>query len=75
MRTPNYVINCDMTISTDMIGIQKVLPAGSFVRPIERTYVPKHVLVKYKDSSSEYYEFCYCYYGIIPVPKSYLRQI
>ncbi len=75
IRTPNYVVSHDITISTDKMGFQKVLPSGAFVRPIHKDYLPKHVLEKHKDSLSDYYVMCYCYFGLIPIPKSYLREV
>lgn len=55
----------------------KVLPAGSFVRPIEVQYVPKHVLDKtqYRSFNKDVQVFCYCKYGIIPIDKSKFREV
>lgn len=75
IRTPNYVTDCDVTVSTNRTGATKILPTGSFVRPISREYLPKHVLDKYKDCLSDYYIFVFCHWGIIPVSKYYVREI
>jgi len=52
------------------------LPAGSFVKPIQDVYLPKHVKesldYKYHDPRKDI--FCYCRYGIIPVPKKIIRE-
>ncbi len=46
------------------------LPAGSFVKPIELRWVPKHVLENrdfwYSPQNDIY---VYCRFGIIPIPR------
>ncbi len=72
-RTPNYVIISDVHTHTTRHG-SKVLPAMSYVRPIELTYVPEHILDKYPAYSKVYETFCYTKYGIVPILKSNLRE-
>lgn len=74
-RTPNYIITERFTVSLTPSDIQE-LPAGSYVRPIDYRYVPKHVK---DDPKNKYYfentdVFCYCKFGIILIKKDILRQ-
>lgn len=79
-RTPNYRLNTDFSYSASP-GMwanmdQKVIPAGSYVRPLELTYVPKHVV---EDKRWEFFNkdldvFCYTKNGIIPIPRAYLSE-
>lgn len=74
-RAPNYQITESHTCHsgpTDTI----TLPEGSFVRPIELHYVPKHVI---EDPQNRYFNktteiFCYCHYGILPIPRRIIRE-
>lgn len=72
--TPNYVLTQDFTFAC---GPQdtKILLKGTFVRPIKLDYVPVHVKEdkrwKYFDPQTETY--CYCSYGVIPIPNLYIR--
>lgn len=74
MATPDFVLTEDYSM---YVGPQdnKVLKAGSFVRPIEKRYLPKHIT---EDPSNMYIfddrVYCYTYYGIILIPRNLLRQ-
>lgn len=74
--TPNYVLMEEYNINIDTHDI-KTLPQGTFVRPIEYRYVPKHVLDHplWKWFNAEREVFVYCRLGIIAVPKKLLRQV
>jgi hypothetical protein len=76
MPTPNYVLMEDYQINLDAHDI-KVLPQGTFARPIEYQYVPKHVvenpLWRYYNKDRDV--FVYCRAGIVLVPKKILRQV
>jgi hypothetical protein len=76
MSTPDYVLTEDHTMLT-MSWDKKVVPAGTFVRPIEYAYVPKHVkdqpLNKLYDNNTEV--FCYTPMGIILLPRRLIRRI
>jgi hypothetical protein len=74
--TPNYVLTEELSMA-DGRGGHKVLPSGSFIRPIDKKYLPKHVLEddKFKGYNIDSYEFCYSSAGIILVHKSQLRQV
>ena len=76
MATPDYVLNEDFQIVRSIFS-DKVLPAGSFVRPIRRCWLPEHIL-----NSNEYKHFnpytevyCYASCGIICIPISKMRKI
>lgn len=55
----------------------KEMPQGSFIRPIELCYVPKHC---FSGPAATYYSkerdvFCYTHYGIIPIPKNLVVEV
>lgn len=76
ISTPNYVLTEDLTLYTTS---QKstVLPVGSFVRPIELCYVPKHVLdsTMGRTFSKLTQVFCYTYFGIVPINWNLIRKV
>lgn len=75
MPTPNYILTSEVHIRRDRDSI--TLPCGAFVRPIELCYVPQHILEaegnKYFSPTLEV--FCYTRIGIVPIHKSYLREV
>lgn len=77
IRTPNYVLTEAINVSSSDGRQAKELPAGSFVRPIQPCYVPKHItegaVGRYFNEKNEVY--VYTRYGIVTIPKSYLRQV
>lgn len=79
VRTPNYRLIQDHTVSSGsgLMGADyKTLPAGSYVRPIELSYVPPHVKEdsRWKYFNKELEVFAYTKFGIIPIPKYILRD-
>jgi hypothetical protein len=76
MRTPNYVLIQDYSFSEGQGWgqNQKTLPQGAFVRPISEDYVPKHILEKYSFYNKDLEIYCYTRYGIMLIPKKYLRE-
>lgn len=74
-RTPNYVLDRPHTFYRGGHD-SRTLPAGSFVRPIELKYVPAHILddEQWRWFNKEREVFCFTRYGIIPIPKEYLRE-
>lgn len=75
-KSPNYVLSSDCHFSSGNFD-SKVLYAGTFVRPIELKYVPQHVLDNplWKGFNKDKEVFVYTRYGIIPVPKSSVREV
>lgn len=75
IRTPDYRLNAEWSYNANSFT-SFTLPAGTFVRPIEKKYVPKHVLEdtrwRYSSSSDIY---CYCRYGIVPIPAKYITKV
>jgi hypothetical protein len=76
-RTPNYRTTDDYSFYTGSNwGDSKMLPAGSYVRPIELGYVPKHVLEDKRwslfDKSKDV--FVYSKLGIVMIPLRILRD-
>ncbi len=74
-QTPDYILTEDFNCSADF-SQTKILSAGTFVRPIQFCYVPKHVLEsklgKFFNPKMEM--FCYTRLGIVPIPKNIVRQ-
>lgn len=75
-RTPNYQLMQPVTVRHGKgPNPDTLLEAGSFVRPIEKDYLPKHIAEKFaKEWMNPEYVFVYTYFGIIPVHKDYVRQ-
>lgn len=71
-RTPNYITTQEITLD---FGPQdrRVIPAGASVRPVEETYLPRHVLDKWK-GVPEGKVFVYCRHGFWPVRKELIRE-
>lgn len=72
-RTPNYRLNSDLVVQQGYHS-NKVLPSGSYVRPLELHYVPQHVLDKYLGFDNKQHVFCYTHFGIIPIARYLLRE-
>lgn len=74
MATPDYVLVSEHRYKSGSAEAA-ILPEGTFVRPIDLKYVPKHVveadLWRYFNSDKEV--FCYTRLGIIAIPKELLR--
>jgi hypothetical protein len=77
MSTPNYVTKEDFRFMSDSLWNEKVLESGTFVRPIELAYVPKHIrdnpMNRWFDAEKEVY--VYCSFGIIAIPKNIVRKL
>lgn len=76
MATPDYVLVEDVHYNAG--GFEsKVLTAGTFVRPIDKYYIPQHVKdkpeCKYYTEGETYY--CYTPHGILVIHKSKIRRI
>lgn len=75
-RIPDYVTTEDYSFNYDRYD-SKVLPAGSFVKPIHLAYVPKHVLERemWKAFDKKTEVFCYTKLGIMCIPKNLIREV
>jgi hypothetical protein len=77
MKTPNYKISEDFSFVCNDLWDKKIIPAGTFVRPIELQYVPQHIkdwfFHKFFDEEKEIY--VYCSYGMIAIPRKLLREV
>lgn len=77
LPTPNYLTTeeCSFVLN-DNIWEKKILPAGTFVRPIDVRWLPNHI----KESSSFRWMndatevFVYCKFGIILIPIKIVRK-
>ncbi len=75
MRVQDYV-----TIEATSVSVgadSKRLEAGSFVKPIDIYYVPKHIKedVKFLGWNLDKYVFCYTHWGITLLERSNLRTV
>jgi hypothetical protein len=77
IKTPNFVITQMFVWCPNRLAKTIELPAGSFVRPIEYQYVPKHVTEApvWQDFDKNREVFCYTRFGIIALPKNILREV
>lgn len=76
LPTPNYVTTVDITCVHGVTG-SKILPAGTFVRPVHIYYIPKHVK---DDERWDYYvdgqfEFYYTPLGFMLIDIEKIRKI
>lgn len=78
MRVQEYMTKEDCSINVNFGG-NKTLEAGSFVKPINEYYLPRHV----KDSE-QFQRWCYnknhetwvyCFYGIVLIPTKVIREV
>jgi hypothetical protein len=76
-RSSNYRLKEDYHLSTGKWGSDtKLIPAGSYVRPLELCYVPQHVLDDPRWPFVDTKKEVYCYVnrlGIVPIPKDIIR--
>jgi hypothetical protein len=78
LPTPNYILIRDWQIPSPSWHDQGItLAALSFVRPIDASYVPKHIL---EDSRWKRFDpiretFCFTRYGIVPIEWEAMRQV
>ena len=76
VKTPNYALTEAYSCTSNNGGDYKVLDAGTFVRPIELRYVPKHVV---EDHRWRYFNpaeqiFCFTSIGIVPIPRDRIQE-
>jgi hypothetical protein len=77
MKTPEYVTKEPWSYKKSFNTEPVNFPAGSFMKPIDPYYLPKHVLDsdEYRWSNKNTETFAYTRIGIIPVPKDLLRKV
>lgn len=76
MKTPDYILTEDFNHYMGPHDSRK-LPAGSFVRPIEFRWLPKHIQESPDGIWNKFHSdkiYCYTHYGIILIPKNILRE-
>lgn len=72
--TPNYILKRRFVFE---IGAQDmiILDPGTFVRPLDIYYVPKHIKERHPLLNLEKEVYCYGSFGIIPIPRDFLREV
>jgi hypothetical protein len=75
VKTPDYALTEEYSYNEGYD--KKTVSAGTFVRPIETRYVPKHVTEdeRWKYIKNDEYVFCYWREGIMPFPRKIVRQV
>lgn len=77
LKTTDYVLSVNVSVLKNERWDKLVIPAGTFVKPIETTYLPAHIkkgdLFKLFMPATEIY--VYCSYGMFPVPKDAIRSV
>lgn len=77
LPTPNYCLVSEYRIVQGAAVVDaKILPAGTFVRPIDYYYVPLHVR---EDKRWAFFDrdkevFCFTRWGIVPIPRDLIRE-
>ncbi len=75
-RAPTYSLISEVQCPSPSGNGANVLESGTFIRPIDISYVPKHITSKneyrFFDGRTEIY--CYTRYGIIPIKRSNIRE-
>lgn len=75
MKVPEYVLSEDHRIVMPIGHEDITIPAGTFVKPIDKYYVPAHIRNERPGIYIAPWEvFCYSRYGIYPIPKSKIRE-
>jgi len=78
VRIPEYVLTEKVILSLGHAGGDPiVLEAGSFVKPIHPTYIPKWIKedpIRRVINPKEY-DYCFTRYGIFPIKRSLLRKV
>ena len=79
MKTPNYILKEELKYPSERGAMHdlKTLPAGSFVRPIQPQYIPKHVLEdeRWRWFTPSTDTFAYTSQGIVMIPKNIIREV
>lgn len=77
MKIQEYCMSEDYKYVEPGTWDTNIIPRGTFVKPLSIYYVPKHIkdlpLNRFFDATNEVY--VYCSYGIISVPKKFIREI
>ncbi len=77
-RTPNYRLKYDHVyrVGTSWSSQSITLPKGTWVRPIETPYVPKHILEdeRWKDSNLTINVFCYTPKGFCLIDRKDIEE-
>lgn len=74
VKTPNYILKEEHNLGASW-NQDKVLPAGAFIKPIHKTYVPLHILEAWFGVNYDTHDFCYTRLGIVPIPKYKIREV
>jgi hypothetical protein len=76
LPTPNYITMLEYVVGRHTFD-EKVLPVGTFVRPIDPVYLPDHTKetsdYKWFDNKKEVFVYCSC--GIVLLPLSLIRRV
>jgi hypothetical protein len=77
MKIPDYITIMDCKYLKPFDWSKHVLPAGTFVKPLEPTYLPAHIKagIDYETFRPETEIFVYCSVGIIVIPKHAIRSV
>ena len=75
IKIPNYITNTDVRITIN-ITESVTVPAGTWVKPVEYYYVPKHIkdIPWWKHLNTEERVFTYSHYGFLPIPRKHISE-
>ena len=80
LATPNYLTTASINI-LDGSGGTQTLPVGSFVRPIDPYYLPKHIKEKASGTGFTWgvnlgtHSWYFTHYGIVILPINIVRKL
>lgn len=77
IKTANYILTRDVTCFNGYLLDPKVVPQGSFVKPVDVYYVPHHIIELPENRLADFSTnvFCYTRIGFVLIPREYLREV
>ena len=78
MKTPDFVLTESHSYRKDPDNFSTTeVEAGTFVRPIDKYWVPKFILEDPRWANLDHETMVFCYFsgGIVPFPRKIIRQV
>lgn len=78
LKTANYLTIEAVEIHRGYGSESITIPQGTFVKPIEFCYVPKHVrddMFNHNVYNKDTHIYCYSSYGMYPILRTKIREV
>lgn len=81
MKTPNFIVNQTVEVANKSKENRVTLKAGTFIRPISKDYVPKHILPNDDDGifahklDESVETYAYAREGIVIIAWKYIDEV